>query len=173
MIRPVLRFPDPRLKAACAPATPAEASRVAQDLLDTMRAHPRCVGLAASQIGELVRVAVVDVRWHPLAGAHNGTLLLVNAAIEERAGGDVGREGCLSLPAVTADVRRARRVLVTTETPAGRRREVWAAGFEARAIQHELDHLDGVLILDRVTSVRALHPRLTTGRPPAARSSSA
>lgn len=165
MIRAVLRFPDPRLKAVCAPATPEVARRVAQDLLDTMRAHPRCVGLAASQLGELVRVAVVDVRGHPLAEAHNGPLVLVNATIEERAGTAVAREGCLSLPAVTADVKRPRRIRVVTETLDAGRRVIWATGIEARAIQHELDHLDGVLILDRVTSVRALHPRLVGSGP--------
>ena len=174
MIRAVLRFPDPRTRKTGAPVPRGDARRFARDLLDTMRAHPRCLGLAASQIGELIRVAVVDVRAHALAGAHNGVLLLINAAIEERAGGEVGREGCLSLPAVTADVRRARRIRLTTDTLEGGRRDVWASGFEARAIQHELDHLDGVLILDRVTSVRALHPRLMTpsgsgGPPPPAR----
>jgi peptide deformylase len=118
------------------------------------------VGLAASQIGERVRVAVVDVTGHPLADAGNGLLVLVNASIAMRAGNQVSREGCLSLPAVTADVKRARRILVAGETPAGQALAVWSSGFEARAIQHELDHLDGILILDRVTSVRALHPRL-------------
>ena len=157
----MVRFPDPGLKTACRPATPDEARRVAADLVDTMRAHPRCVGLAAPQIGERVRVAVVDVRGHPLASAHNGVLALVDAVVAETAGSQVSREGCLSLPQVTADVRRARRIRVVGQRLDGRGKwEAWANGFEARAIQHELDHLDGVLILDRVTSVRALHPRL-------------
>jgi len=160
LIRPVRRFPDPVLKRVCQPATPDQARRVAADLVDTMRAHPRCVGLAAPQIGETVRVAVVDVSGHPLATAYNGLLILVNATVEEAVGREVGREGCLSLPAVTADVRRARRIRVTTDSLDGGRVEIWAVGFEARAIQHELDHLDGILILDRVTSVRALHPRV-------------
>jgi peptide deformylase len=161
LVRPVVRFPDPGLKTPCRAATPGEARRVAADLMDTIRAHPRCVGLAAPQIGEPVRVAVVDVRGHPLATAHNGLLALVNAVVVETAGSQVSREGCLSLPQTTADVRRARRIRVAGERlDGGGRCEVWAAGFEARAIQHELDHLDGLLILDRVTSVRALHPRL-------------
>ena len=160
MVRPIRRFPDPILKSTCRPAARDEARRVAVDLVDTMRAHPRCVGLAAPQIGEAIRVAVVDVSEHPLATAHNGLLVLVNATVEEAVGREVGREGCLSLPAVTADVRRARRIRVTTDSLDGGRHEIWAAGFEARAIQHELDHLDGILILDRVTSVRALHPRV-------------
>jgi peptide deformylase len=164
VVRPVVRFPDPRLKAVCRRATPAEARRVAADLIDTMRAHPRCWGMAAPQIGESVRVAVVDVRGHGLADAHNGLLVLVNAVVAESAGSQVAREGCLSLPALTADVKRARRVLVAGESVDGHPVEFWAGGFEARVVQHELDHLDGFLILDRVTSVRALHPRLLAGR---------
>jgi peptide deformylase len=159
------------LKRPCGPPTDDEVELVLQDLIDTMRAHPGCVGLAACQIGQPVRVAVVDVRGHRLADSDNGLLALVDAAIEERAGGHVAREGCLSLPAFTADVKRARRIRLSTRTLDGDVREVWSAGFEARAVQHELDHLDGVLILDRVTSVRALHPRLvqpgTSVRPPA------
>ncbi|HZU18704.1 MAG TPA: peptide deformylase [Candidatus Dormibacteraeota bacterium] len=164
MVRPVRRFPDPVLKHVCRPATCDEARRVAVDLVDTMRAHPRCVGLAAPQIGETVRVAVVDVSGHPLATAHNGLVILVNATVVEAVGREVGREGCLSLPAVTADVRRARRIRVAGDALDGGHLEIWAAGFEARAIQHELDHLDGILILDRVTSVRALHPRVLPAR---------
>lgn len=119
-----------------------------------MRSHPRCVGLAAPQIGEPVRLAVVDVSEHPATAAHNGLLVLVNPEIIERAGAELGREGCQSLPGIMADVRRAKRLRLLN---AGR--EVWAAGFEARAIQHEMDHLDGVLILDRVDGLHALYAR--------------
>jgi len=160
LIRPVIEFPDPRLKAVCRPATDAEADRVAVDLVDTMRAHAGCVGLAASQIGELVRVAVVDVSRHRLAAAHNGLLVLVNPTIERGLGSEVAREGCLSLPVVVAEVRRARRIRVFSCRLDGGDQETWAAGFEARAIQHEVDHLDGILILDRVASVRGLHTRV-------------
>lgn len=142
------------LKRVCEAAPPDLAARVAQDLLDTMRAHPRCVGLAAPQIGEPVRVAVVDVRGHKLADSGNGLLVLVNAEIEAAAGRHVAREGCLSLPSITADVRRARRIGLRSGPDL-----LWCDGFEARAVQHELDHLDGILILDRVESVHALFPR--------------
>jgi len=160
LVRPVLEFPHPLLKAACRPATREEARRVAADLLDTMRCHPGCVGLAAPQIGEPVRVAVVDVSEHRLTTAYNGLLVLVNPVIEMGLGGEVAREGCLSLPSIIAEVRRARRIRVLGWDLEGRDGELWAAGFEARAIQHEVDHLDGVLILDRVTSVRGLHRRV-------------
>jgi peptide deformylase len=120
-----------------------------------MRALPRCVGLAAPQIGEPVRVAVVDCRQNPAASAHNELVVLVDPRIVEAAGREVGREGCQSLPWYTVDVARSRRLVVESEPG----RLIWAAGFEARAIQHELDHLDGVLILDRAAGARAVHRR--------------
>jgi peptide deformylase len=160
LVRPVLEFPHPLLKTACRDAHLGEARRVAADLLDTMRAHPGCVGVAAPQIGEAVRVAVVDVREHRLTTSHNGLMVLVNPVIEVGLGSEVAREGCLSLPSVIAEVRRARRIRVFARDLDGHGQERWAAGFEARAIQHEVDHLDGILVLDRVTSVRGLHRRV-------------
>jgi peptide deformylase len=80
--------------------------------------------------------------------------------IEPGLGSEVAREGCLSLPAVIAEVRRPRRIRVFNCHMERPDRELWAAGFEARAIQHEVDHLDGILILDRVASVRGLHVRV-------------
>ena len=112
-----------------------------------MRASGHSVGIAAPQIGELSRVAVVDVSGHRKAETSNGLLVLVNPRIAQREGSEVGREGCMSLPDVTADVRRATRILV--EHAGG---SVECFGFEARCVQHELDHLDGVLFLDRVES---------------------
>ena len=146
--REVLLYPDPRLKQVCAPAQPADAERVGRDLLETMRGFGHCVGIAAPQIGELVRVAVVDVSGHPKAESDNGELVLVNPRIVGREGSEVGREGCLSLPDLTANVRRATAIAV--EHTGGR---LESEGFEARCIQHELDHLDGVLFLDRVASI--------------------
>ena len=121
---------------------------VAADLLATMRSFERCVGLAAPQIGELVRVAIVDVSEHPKAETSNGLLVLANPRIAEADGSEVAREGCLSLPDITANVRRATRVVVEHLGGA-----VECLGFEARAVQHELDHLDGTLFLDRVESL--------------------
>ena len=148
MIREVLRYPDRRLKPVCRPAYREEAERVARDLLDTMRSFPGCVGLAAPQIGELVRVAVVDVSEHPRAETSNGLLVLVNPRVERAEGAAVAREGCLSIPELTANVRRATTIAV-------RAGDVLADchGFEARCVLHELDHLDGILFLDRVDSI--------------------
>jgi len=146
--RDVLLYPDPRLKQVAAPAQPAEAERVAADLLATMDDLGHCVGLAAPQLGELVRVVVVDVSEHPKGGDHNGRLVLVNPRIVTTEGAEVGREGCLSIPDLTANVRRASRIAV--EYAGGK---VESEGFEARCIQHEIDHLDGILFLDRVASI--------------------
>jgi peptide deformylase len=146
--RPVLLYPDPALKQVAIPAQADEVDAVAAELLATMRSYERCVGIAAPQIGALVRIAVVDVSEHPKAETSNGLLVLANPRIVAAEGSDVAREGCLSLPDVTANVRRATRVVV--EHLAG---SLECAGFEARAVQHELDHLDGVLFLDRVESL--------------------
>ena len=160
MVRTVRLYPDPVLLERCAPARAGDADRLVADLVDTMRSLPRCVGLAAPQIGEPVRVAVVDCAGHPAAAASNGLLLLVNPVLSEGAGSEVGREGCQSIPRYLVDVRRFRRVVVRSDWDA----VVWCAGFEARAVQHELDHLDGVLILDRAAGARAIHRRPDPGR---------
>jgi peptide deformylase len=157
LIREVLTFPNPMLKRVCEPADRQAAEALAEDLVDTMRAHQGCVGIAAPQIGEPVKVAVIDVSAHRLTTSSHGLLLLINPNIQQTAGHFVAREGCLSLPTITADVGRAVRVELSA-TPGAP--NIWSEGFEARAIQHEMDHLQGILILDRVTSVHALHPRM-------------
>ena len=147
-VREVLRYPHPALKEVCAPAQAEAAVQVGADLVDTMRSFNRCVGIAAPQIGELIRVAVVDVRGHPKAESDNGLLVLVNPRVTKADGAEVAREGCLSLPDLTANVRRATRIVV--EHAGGR---VESSGFEARCLLHEIDHLDGILFLDRVESL--------------------
>ena len=107
-----------------------------------------CVGLAAPQIGELVRIVVVDVSSHPKGSVNNGRLLLVNPVVVDSSGSKLGREGCLSIPDLTANVRRARRI--TVEHAGG---TFESSGFEARCVLHEIDHLDGILFLDRVASL--------------------
>jgi peptide deformylase len=94
----------------------------------------------------------VDVSEHPKTTASHGLLVLVNPRVVQSAGDDVGREGCLSLPEITANVRRAARVRFEAAFPDGRGIESMTSGFEARALLHEIDHLDGILILDRVAS---------------------
>jgi len=147
-VREVLLYPHPLLKEVCRPAEAEEARQVAADLLDTMDSHPGCVGLAAPQIGEPVRVVVVDVSGHPRAETSGGRLVLVNPVVTASGGEVVMREGCLSIPDLTANVRRAERVTIESDGET-----VASEGFEARCLLHELDHLDGVLFLDRVDSL--------------------
>ncbi len=166
-IREVLRYPHPALKRVARALVEPErelVARLARDLEDTMRGHPGCVGLAAPQLGELVRMVVVDVTGHRKATASNGLLVLVNPRIVGASGSEVAREGCLSIPELTANVRRAVHVTVEALAPSGEPRTVTSAGFEARCLQHEIDHLDGVLFLDRVASLqRDGFPRRRSG----------
>jgi len=110
--RPVLLYPDPALKQVAVPVQASEVDGVAAELLAAMGSYERCVGIAAPQLGLGVRVAVVDVSGHPRAETSSGLLVLANPRIVEAEGSDVAREGCLSLPDITANVRRATRVVV-------------------------------------------------------------
>jgi peptide deformylase len=157
-VRDVLRYPHPFLKHVTRPigAEDSElAKRVGADLVDTMGASPGCVGVSAPQLGELVRMVVVDVSEHRRTTRHHGLLVLVNPRIVLASGADVAREGCLSIPDLTANVRRATEVVIEASTPGGEHRAIEAEGFEARCLQHEIDHLDGILFLDRVDSLKA------------------
>jgi len=159
--RPVLVCPDLLLRRVARPCLEID-SRVAvlaADLLATVRSHPGCVGLAAPQIGALARVVAVDVTADPRASDAHGTLLLVNPEIVLSSGSQPGREGCLSLPGLTASIRRAARVVIAGLSIRGEDVLIEARGFEARVLQHELDHLDGVLIHDRVESIADLFAR--------------
>jgi peptide deformylase len=155
-IRPVLLVPDARLKQPCALVEHfgPELQTLVADLEETMRSHPGCVGIAACQIGVLQRVAIVDTTVHKKHGAQSqGRMVLVNPTITRRGGERMGREGCLSLPDFTANVRRAMEVTVQFQDEQGVAHSVHCTDFEAVAMQHEVDHLDGVLFLDRVANL--------------------
>ncbi len=141
------------------PAAP-EVVRLAADLLATQRVSPGCVGLAAQQVGAAARVFSVDVTGHPRTKTCHGAFVLCNAVLLEGTRRERGREGCLSVPDLTGDVKRARRVVVVGQLPVtGQRVTVITDGFEAVCLQHEIDHTDGLLLLDRVAGAHALHPR--------------
>jgi peptide deformylase len=126
---------------------------LAQDLVDTMQASPACVGLAAPQIGVSRRAFALDVTGHPKTATCHGLVVLFDPVITRTEGREVGREGCMSVPDLTANVGRAVSLTVVGTSPEGERIEIVTEGFEARAFQHEIDHLDGALILDRVASL--------------------
>jgi peptide deformylase len=155
-VQPVLLYPDSRLKQPCDPVVDFSAvPALVQDLLDTIDASPpRTVGIAAPQVGVLLRIAVVDTERNPRFPGGHGFLALINPIIIEREGEQVFREGCLSLPDYTANVRRSSRISVDYFDPFGNSKTLSAEGFESIVLQHELDHLDGVLFLDRVTDIK-------------------
>ena len=155
-VRKVLRYPHPSLKQEARELGTADAdaiTTVAADLVETMESFGHCVGLAAPQLDHLVRMVAVDVTGHKKATTQNGLLVLVNPVIVESEGAELGREGCLSIPHLTANVRRATRIRVDAGTPAGGIVSIESEAFEARCLQHEIDHLDGLLFLDRVDSL--------------------
>jgi len=154
-VRNVLLYPDPLLKQVCTRVTVFDEAlgRLLQDLEDTMHACPGSIGVAAPQVGECVRVVVLDLSSKANV-QHHGLLRLVNPEILSREGTVKGREGCLSVPHYTGNVWRAASVHLRAQDECGQWREWVCEGFEARAVQHELDHLDGFLFLDRIVSPR-------------------
>jgi peptide deformylase len=157
-ILPILKFPDPLLKEKSEPVervTP-EVSGVIDDLLDTMRASPGGVGISAPQVGVLRRIVAVDVSASKRGsrGENHGLLVLINPEILAKGGRQIVREGCMSIPDYTANIERAQWVLVDAVDREGKQVILESVGFEAVAIQHEVDHLDGILFLDRVSSIK-------------------
>jgi peptide deformylase len=154
LIRPVRLFPDPVLSGVCAPIGEIddEARALARDLLDTMRGASHSVGVAAPQIGVARRAFCFDVTGHPKASSCHGETVLFDPVVLERSGTDVGREGCMSVPDLTGDVARASSLVVRGMAPDGNEVTLEVDAFEARAVQHELDHVDGLLFLDRVVA---------------------
>ncbi len=125
-----------------------------------MYASPGCVGLAAPQVGVPWRVFCFDTSSHPRTPGQLGCFVLANPRILDTSGVEQAREGCMSVPDLTGDVRRAKSVVVAGLTPGtGEERVLAAEAFDARAVQHELDHVDGKLFLDRVVGVHAVHAR--------------
>lgn len=164
-VREVVRAPDPVLGSAADPDTPCdpcdpEVVQLCADLVATMRVSPGCVGLAAQQVGVVARAFCVDVTEHPKARTRHGLIVLVNAEVVRASRNEKGREGCMSVPDLTGDVKRASRLTVRGQLPGtGETVEFSTDAFEARALQHEIDHCNGALFLDRVAGAHAVHQR--------------
>jgi peptide deformylase len=147
-IRTILHYPDPRLRVKAEPVkdvTP-EIARLLDDMAETMYAAPG-VGLAATQIGENVRVFIIDIASED---EPSNLLEFINPEIIGRDGEQVWSEGCLSFPNVHEDIKRSATVTVRARRRDGSTFEKNADGLLAVAIQHELDHLDGVLMIDHL-----------------------
>jgi peptide deformylase len=160
-IRPVVRLPEAVLTRVAQPVAGIDGDAVSlgRDLVDTMRASPACVGLAAPQIGVGLRAFVVDVSGHRKVTRHHGEVVLFNPVVLVAEQPAVAREGCMSVPDLTGDVPRATRVVVRGLTPSGDDVVLELEGFEARAVLHEMDHLDGRTFLDRVAGHDAIFRR--------------
>lgn len=156
-VQQILKYPHPLLKkmARRVEGLDEHIHNLVQDLLDTMQAGPGSVGVAAPQIGAGLRVCVVDVSKSKHGKDNNhGLLCMVNPEIISRSGAAVMREGCMSVPDYTGDVERSTDITVRfLDSRTGEQQEFAASGFEAVAIQHEMDHLDGILFLDRIVSI--------------------
>ncbi|MFN3647931.1 MAG: peptide deformylase [Armatimonadota bacterium] len=153
-VRQIVLYPDPILKQVCAEIAPGIelAQAIARDLEETLDSGPG-VGLAAPQIGYAYRVILVDAARNPKRHGQ-GRFVLFNPEIRARHGEQVVREGCLSIPDYTANIRRAEEVVVCGIGRDGEPVEVRARDYEAVVFQHEIDHLDGILFLDRVRDVK-------------------
>jgi len=163
-VLPVLRAPDPVLSrpGAVVDPTDPEVVQLAADLVATMRVSPGCVGLAAPQVGVSAKVFCVDVTQHPKTRTQHGCFVLCNAEVLSASRHEKAREGCMSVPDLTGDVKRATRLVVRGQEPGtGAEVVIETDAFEARALLHEIDHCEGLLFLDRVADAHALHARKT------------
>lgn len=156
-VLPIRQYPDPVLRVRCAPVEDfgPDLKRLVEDMILTMHDAPG-VGLAAPQVGVELRVAVVDAT----AGLDpEAVRVLVNPEILDAAGVDADTEGCLSIPHFTEQVTRPASIRVAARDAEGESYEIDANELEARAIQHELDHLDGILFVDRLRGLRRQRAR--------------
>ena len=151
-LRPILLFPDPTLRQKTAEVSVFDDSlaSLVEDLAATMYGAPG-VGLAAPQIGDLRRVAVVDI---DPSGPRSQLHVLVNPRLVAREGGETDVEGCLSIPGFTERIERPVAVRVAAQRISGEPFEIAAEGFFARALCHEIDHLEGILFIDHLRGQR-------------------
>ena len=152
MIRPILKFGDSILhgKAKAVDSMTADIERLIDDMIETMYAAPG-VGLAATQIGVPLRIFVVDVS---VGRDPQGLIVMVNPEFVERDGVQLEEEGCLSVPGFNATVMRPMRVVVKGLDRHGDPQQLEGTGLLARAFQHEMDHLDGTLFVDRLRGIK-------------------
>lgn len=151
-VRPIRIYGDPMLRQKAAEVTAFDDSlrALVADLYDTMKAY-NGAGLAANQVGVAQRVFVIEV---PGEGEAKERFALVNPVLDRRMGKDTGEEGCLSMPGVLEDVVRAETLRLRGFDEKGAPVERTVSGFLARAVQHEADHLDGVLFTDRLSPLK-------------------
>ena len=153
-LREVVQFPDPRLKEVSKPITEVtdELRELARDMIDVMYDEPG-IGLAAPQVGAQVRMFVIDTEWGDDEKGKNPTVVL-NPEISDREGKITWEEGCLSVPDYQANVERDATITLRGQDLEGNPIEERAEGLRAVCIQHEVDHLDGILFIDRISRLK-------------------
>ena len=164
----ILIYPDEKLKQVSQPVEEfsEDLKKFIENLEETFRSFPGCVGIAAPQVGRFERIMLVDISHKPKHVNH-GFLVLINPEVTFYEGSSLGREGCLSVPDFIGKVERAKSITLKALNQKGEKLELQISGYEARAVQHEIDHLDGKLFLDRLVSRRnGLSKRIETPTSP-------
>jgi len=153
----ILIYPDQRLKqlSETVETIDKDILNFIKELEQTRLAGPGAVGIAAPQVDLFKRVVIVDVSAMRKPVENHGHMIMINPEITAWDGMAMGREGCLSVPDFTGNVIRAEKIKLNYMDETGKTHEIESSGFEARAIQHEMDHLDGLLFLDRLVSRRS------------------
>jgi peptide deformylase len=154
-IRTIRTYPDPVLRTKTARVEKIDGSldQLIEDMVETMHAAPG-VGLAATQVGVSLQLAVIDVSSREESEKRHPLLVIINPVIIFQEGSIIEEEGCLSIPDYTEKVKRAVRVKVRAQDRTGKSFEVEADGLLAKALQHEIDHLNGILFVDRLSSLK-------------------
>jgi peptide deformylase len=154
-IRDIRKYPDPVLRAKTGRVDAIDESlqRLIDDMVETMHAAPG-VGLAANQVGVPLQLAVIELGDHEAAGPHRSLVVLINPEMVSMEGSIVAEEGCLSVPDFTEKVKRAAKVKVRAQDRKGKHFELEADGLMAKALQHEIDHLNGIVFVDRLSPIK-------------------
>ena len=153
-LREIVKFPDPRLKQVSKPITEVDdvLRELARDMIEVMYDEPG-IGLAAPQVGAGIRMFVIDTEWSNEGVGKNPTVVL-NPEISDREGEITWEEGCLSVPDYVANVDRHEKITLHASDLDGNPIEETVEGLRAVCIQHEVDHLDGILFIDRISRLK-------------------
>lgn len=154
-LREIRKFPDPVLRRKTDRVTSINGTieRLIDDMVETMHAAPG-VGLAANQVGVSLQVAVIDLSTREEKEKRHPLIVIINPEILSQQGSVVEEEGCLSIPEYAEKVKRAARVKVRAQDRTGNVFELEAEGLLAKALQHEIDHLNGLLFIDRLSPLK-------------------
>ncbi|WP_413854019.1 peptide deformylase [Candidatus Ruminimicrobium bovinum] len=152
----IVTIPNPILKQVSLPVEKidSDVKKLISDMRETMLSSNHCVGIAAVQVGVLARIVLVDVSLNPKPHHNSGLLVMINPKITYTSGKLKSREGCLSVPDFTGNVVRKNKIEVEYTDINGNKQLFKTHGFESITIQHEIDHLDGFLFLDKVSSLK-------------------